>query len=329
MNYIIMPFLKYVRAIAVCSIATAAALTHTSSYSAEARKEPTVVKIATIESLEQIPISQHEQTLYLIDLDDTLLDFPYMVGSKTWRRYISEAQKIDTRKNWHDVFTYFLNRNYPVTTVEPITSQFVKSLQANGHIVCGLTARERNRWYDKELAGIDELTTNQLKSLDIIFDSEKLEKSYPYLTLESEYYGGTFFADIEPKGSYVLKLFEHASPLPKKVIFIDDKTSQVESVARALENLGIEYECYHYTRTDQKATMFDPLISNIQLYYFCKSDGQEILSDQEAARIGASEPEKDADYYLSAALELYLTRTLQGYFGNNHPSQGHSQRLQM
>jgi hypothetical protein len=48
---------------------------------------------------------------------------------------------------------------------------------------------------------------------------------------------------------------------------------------------------------------FNPLIANIQLYYFWMSDGKTVLTDEQAESIAKSEPEKDADFYLQAVIE--------------------------
>jgi hypothetical protein len=257
--------------------------------------------IFTIESLEQLPKSQPAKTIYFFDLDDTIFDSPYMLGSKAWRKYIQEATKNES-ENWHDIFTLFVAKNHPVSTVEAKTKQIVQDLQSNGFAVFGLTARERNIWYDMPMNGVDLLTVKQLASVGIQFDNCSI-KSLTHLKNNAEYFQGIFFADIEPKGEYIFKLFKSAPQLPEKVIFIDDKLSQVESVASALNQLGIAYECYWYKITDQKAQKFNPLIANIQLYNLWISANKKILSDEEAALIAKQHPEKDSNYYLHELLK--------------------------
>lgn len=261
------------------------------------------VHIIKIESLNQIASAESTQAIYFIDLDDTLFDFPYMLGSKAWRKYMTSATKDDLTENWHDLFSLFIVRNHPLETVETVTKHFILNLQATGNVVFGLTARERERWYDTPMDGIDRLTVSQLESVGINFNDECLVKAYPWLTNSPEYYEGVFFADLEPKGDYLLKLFKDAPELPKKVIFIDDKLSQVESVAAALSQLGIDHECYWYVATDEKACKFDPLIANIQLYYFWMSGGERIISDEEAATIAKQYPERSAECYLQSLLK--------------------------
>ena len=117
--------------------------------SAPALAENPVSNVCKIESLSQISTDQPAKTLFLFDIDDTLLDSFSMLGSKAWRRYIVEAtKKIDADENWHDIFSYALAQKHPLKAVEEMTSSFVSKLQENGHVVCGLTSRERKLWYD-------------------------------------------------------------------------------------------------------------------------------------------------------------------------------------
>lgn len=254
--------------------------------------------ITKIDSLQQIASSQPAQTMYLFDIDDTLIDSPYMFGSGAWRRYIAAATKADITANWHDIFSLFFAQRHPLQTVETITGQFIRDLQEQGHGVFGLTSRERAKWYKTPVNNVDDLTVKQLESVGIDFNSEFLNARYSYLANDSEYFKGIFFADLASKGEYLLKVFHNASQLPEKIVFVDDKLSQVESVAAALEQLGIQYECYWYTAADKKNKGFDPLIANIQLYYFWTSGGENVISDEEACAIAEQCPEKKAEHYL-------------------------------
>lgn len=258
-----------------------------------------------IQSLSQVSNNHPPRTLFLFDIDDTIFDSSSMLGSKVWRRYIVEAtKKIDTSENWHDIFSYAIAQKHPLNAVEEITSSFVKDLQNKGFVVCGFTSRERKFWYDMPQEGVDVLTVKQLSSVDVNFNNGSVESLYPDLARDSEYFNGVFFANMETKGDYLLHLFKTSSLFPKKVVFIDDKLSQVESVANALAELGIPHESYLYSATEKRGKMFNPLIANIQLYYFYESNGENALSDEEAKLIAISNPEKDADYYLSAAIDI-------------------------
>ena len=256
--------------------------------------------IVKIESLSEISDDQPPQTVFFFNLTNTLFDSPYMLGSRAWRKYIAKATQNDSTCNWHDFFTLFVAKNLPIVTIEEITSPFLEKLQMKGYGVFGLTGRERNKWYDTPASNIDLLTVSQMKSIGIDFTNNLTEKSKS-LTTVPEYYEGIFFADIEPKGEYLRKLFKNAAHYPAKVIFVDDKQKEAESMATVLSELGIDHECYWYTATEKNAGMFDPLITNIQLYYLWTR--KEVLSDAEAAALAKENPGKTAEYYLQALLE--------------------------
>lgn len=263
-------------------------------------------KVIKITSLNEIEKSQPAGTLYLFDIDDTLLDSAYMLGSKMWRKHIQEHTKRDQDVNWHDTLSLFVNRHYPFTVVEPITSQLIEDLKLNGHVVIALTARQRTAWYSTGVLGIDELTVDQLTKAGITFDTQFILSQYPFLKDVPEYFEGILFSEAEAKGGYLVSLFKEMSELPKKVVFVDDKEKQAASVCEAMETLGIPCESYWYTASDIKAKEFNALIANIQLYYLWISDGKEILSDEEALAIAAAEnsSEKTALYYLDQVIEL-------------------------
>lgn len=274
---------------------------------APVEKSPKIIKI---DSFSQIDRDQPKDTIYFIDLSDTLIDSAGMLGSKSWRKYITEATSYDKTANWHDIFTLFVAKNYPHKTVESTTSQFVKTLQAKGYPVFGLTGRERNVWYNTPETGIDVFTIKQLETIGIKLNSSSLDQSFSYLIKNPSYYEGVFFADVEPKGEYLYNLFKNAPQLPKKVIFIDAKLSQVESASSALSKLGIPHEIYLFTATDSKVGKFSPLLANIQLYYLWTSAGNKVLSDEEAESIAKQFPERDSSYYLQAVLENAKSKLL-------------------
>jgi Protein of unknown function (DUF2608) len=269
-----------------------------SNASSIAASEVTYTKI---NSMSEISTSFPNDTIIFFDIDDTLFDSPYMLGSKAWRRYIVQETK-NSDQNWHDIFTLFLSRVLKVMTIEPATNQLIENLQKKGYGVCALTSRERNMWYNTPIPSIDLLTIKQLESANIRFDSEAFTNKYRELAKDSEYFGGVFFANTDLKGDYLRRILTNV-PHPKKIVFIDDKLSQVESVASTLSKLGIDHNCYWYCATDDKSSKFNPLIANIQLYYLLISNGCQVISDQEAEIIAKKQPEKDAASYFEAILE--------------------------
>lgn len=245
-------------------------------------REDSALSLIKLDTIHNLPLSHPEGTLFLFDVDDTLTDSPHMIGSRAWRRYLQRM----TTPYWYENLTLFVITNIPAAPVETATPDIIKELQDKGHVVCGFTARARGSWFDIPGQQIDRLTLSQLATAGIFLDADSFQKTYPSLVGIPEYYEGIFFADSETKGEYLTKLLEvlsSTSQLPRKIVFIDDKRQQVESVAVTLKEWDIDHECYWYCATDEKANRFNPAISNIQLYHLWYSQGITILSDQEAA----------------------------------------------
>lgn len=259
--------------------------------------------ILQINSLSEVSKDQPTGTVYFLDIDDTVIDYPYMLGSKAWRAYIIKMTKrYKNPGSQHDAFTLFLAENHAVKTVEPITKAWVEGLYAKGYAVYGLTARERNVWYYTPRKGVDELTISQLAHVKIDFDKNKESTLHSHFTKISEYYKGVFFCNLDSKGDYLKKIFRKIKLYPKKVVFVDDNREHVERVAKVLSELKIEHECYWYCALDEKNNTFDPAIANIQFYYF-RLFHNAILSDEEAEQLIKLHPEKDPYYYLNAVQE--------------------------
>lgn len=259
-------------------------------------------EVVKIKSLDEMSLSS--SALVLFDIDDTLIDSSTMLGSKAWRNYIREATKDDDSVNWHDLISLFIAQNHPYETVEPHADQKVAEFQNAGHIVCGFTSRERNRWYDMPYPNIDLLTWQQLNAVNIQFSHESLLNAFPQLADVPQYNRGSFFADIEPKGKFLHHMIKTTAVVPRMIVFVDDKLAQVESVEATLTEFGIDHVCYWYCAIEEKAKQFNPLIANIELYYLLLSQGNEYLSDSDAKTISQLHPEKDNNYYLEASKKL-------------------------
>lgn len=259
------------------------------------------VVLHRIESLAEVEDAHEPGTLFFFDIDDTLIDSATCLGSKEWRRYIKKTAKDSKGVNWHDVLSLYLARNYPIALVEEETARFVRDLQNRGFAVFGLTARERQKWYDTHVPGVDVMTVSQLQSVGIQLDGHP---SFSPILDAPEYYQGIFFVDLDFKGDYVKRLFSYGKALPAKVVFFDDKLKHVESVADALKTLGLSGVCYWYAATDKKDREFDPLIANIQLYYFMLSGEERVLSNEEASLLSEDEPDMTAEEYLKKILEM-------------------------
>lgn len=256
--------------------------------------------ITKVESLNEISTDYPEKTIIFFNITDTLINSSQMLGSKGWRKFVKNVAP-----EVHDKLTLFLAYQVPVVSAEPITSRFIKELEAKGYAVCGLTGRERNIWYNTPAEAIDILTINQLASVGIYFDVETFEATYPTLASDFEYYEGVFFANTEAKGDYLRKILHtiaQTSEMPTKIICIDDKLSQIESLVSVLKEFDVDYQGYWYCGTDEKAKKFHPMVTNIQLEKLLFQD--LIITDEEAELIVQSMSEVNAALYFKDLISL-------------------------
>jgi Protein of unknown function (DUF2608) len=254
-----------------------------------------MAEIREIDRIDDLILEADPQTFVFIDIDETLIESPIMLGGKAWRRYVREVTaKIRTPEEVdqiHDKLTLFIANRVPYVPVEHKAPASLQALQEKNKSVFCLTARGREHWYD--LPGVDgeELGVAHLKQAGFDFGSFVGEGS-PLLSHPS-YARGVFFAyPIEDKGELMLELFSKTDFRPSKVVFADDKMSHVKAVQKALDTLGIPSVCFYYAVIDKRRP-FDPLTAYIQLEKLVFEG--KVLSDQEAVRLMGDYMDKNPD----------------------------------
>lgn len=255
-----------------------------------------MAEIREIDRMDELLLEVDPKTFVFLDIDETLIESPIMLGGKAWRGYVRHAlAKIRTPEEVeqiHDKLTLFIANLVPYVPIENNAPACMKALQEKNRSIFCLTARGREHWYD--LSGVDgeELGVTHLKQAGFDFSSFDKCANSPLFSHPS-YARGIFFAyPIEDKGELILELFSRTDFRPSKVIFADDKMSHVKAVQRALDTLGIPSVCFHYSLID-KYRPFDPLTAYIQLekLFFEK----RVLSDLDAAALKGDYMDKNPD----------------------------------
>ena len=90
---------------------------------------PATASVVKITSLNELPLTHSEGSVVFFDIDDTLLDFPCMLGSKAWRK-----EMFQVAPDQHDRIVLFITKHIPATSVEPMTTQLIKELQGKVNI---------------------------------------------------------------------------------------------------------------------------------------------------------------------------------------------------
>lgn len=145
--------------------------------------------------------------------------------------------------------------------VTPNTAQVFNQIRAKGYKVLGLTALITGSV--GVIPSMESWRAEQLERLGIVFDKSfvnaKSGSLDPYITGISDYYSksqrasfptaynGIIFTTFIPKGEALNAYLQFAKLKPKKIIFIDDRLANLESVQEYCQKYGIEYIGFEYT----------------------------------------------------------------------------------
>lgn len=231
-----------------------------------------IVEIQDINKI--LPAIEAQNTLVLIDMDDTLTDSTIMLGTGTWRKSLRDPNSkhtetlkkldlLERKEELHDWMTHFVATKVPVKPVENDFPRIVKELQEESVPVFVFTARGKKKWYSTEIQGIDTLTDTQLQQAGYSFQDSILPSEWQ--NLDPAIYGnGVLYTSPIKKGVFLKNLLESTGYRPAKIVFIDDKRDQLESVEKAAEELGIPYIGFWYTRADKEHQNFNENITMVQ-----------------------------------------------------------------
>lgn len=241
-----------------------------------------------------------KDALYLFDIDDTLIDNPFSLGSPPWRNWVkSKLPNYDINFVLYDALTLFIAKNAPYKTVEPSTANLIADLQNQGHAVFAFTARGRSQWYTTDIEGVDRFTDEQLHHAGIDFKATLIPEELQ--SLETTYFcDGVIYAQHIAKGDLLKHLFKDLKYYPSLVIFVDDKLEQVQSVEAAVKGAGIPFIGFWYRRSEFDRKNFNPMIANIQLESLLLQG--EIIDDDAALEL-AKTKQSDPHTYFKEILE--------------------------
>jgi len=235
-------------------------------------------EIVELKHFNEIASYATPETLVITDIDDTILVPPQMLGSDEWfahrmkkhregglpshsalERTVSEAQAVREISE--------------MKLVESGTDKIIQSLQKKGLCVMGLTVQG---------SAVSRRTNNQLKFNNIDLTVNSLSKEDQYFPLGGQtmlYRNNILFTTGVSKGEALFTLLDKIKVMPKRIIFIDDKTSNVEEVEKWAKKRNVQYIGLRYSFSDQNKASFRPDIAEVQ---FNQSTFTHLLSDDEA-----------------------------------------------
>lgn len=259
-------------------------------------------RIVEITSMNEIVPEINQDTLVLMDLDDTCITTVYMMGSSPWWDHFTkklQSAQFDTRTTYNVLFPLIgkIIQSIPIKPVEDTTPPFIRSLQEQHIVVLGLTGRIKEAPYDANFA---YTTHHQLQKIGIDFNMTQMPPGLNEQNPPKTYACGIIFTDHKLKGPVLKKFLEDIHYRPAKVIMVEDMIAHLESVEKAMNELGIPFTGFRYGRQDSYNSSFDPMIANLQLKAlltqgYIPTDDQAALWKSEMLK---QKPYLSPDFYL-------------------------------
>lgn len=245
-------------------------------------------KVVEITKMAAIKGAVQPGTVLVLDIDNTLVEASQMYGSDQWFEYlvtsgIADGKQLGLPEN--EVKARAVKRAIEiwqpvqkVTTVQPVekeTASIIESFQKQGFCTMGLTARPLE---------IEEATQRHLRSVGVSLTAgckmPELIKGFEGKSDVGWYNGVLFVGPGNDKGEALVRFLKSNDIESKRIVFVDDKTRNTDSVERACIKYSLDCVNFRYGAADHRVKRFDPKIAEVQGQLFGK-----ILSDEEAARI--------------------------------------------
>jgi len=197
-------------------------------------------------------------TLVLFDIDNTLVSPKGVVGTDQWFSYLLQ-QKMNEGHEVNKALDIILPFYRTVQNVvsehlaEPIIPDLLNYLRDHAISTLALTARGY---------GISDRTIEQLEEAGVPlpfteFVDKPLDLMFNSLV---SYKQGIIFCEggRNDKGQVLFSIMDMVGFKPKKIIFVDDKYSNLLSLEKACVERDIPFVGIRYSRFDNKVTVLDP-----------------------------------------------------------------------
>lgn len=220
-----------------------------------------------------------ENTLYVFDLDNTLIEAAQHLGSDQWvvhqlNHLTKQGISLDDALNqvlprWVEV-----QHRTMMQLVDPMIPDLLHQLHEKQVPVIALTQR---------FPEIAERTLQQLMPLQIdLSKTAHFEGSMVFEELgRTEYREGIIFLGRGiDKGTALLAYLQKLHAMPSRIVVIDDKLKHLQNIAHSIEPLGIDFVGIRFGGADEKVMGFNPKIAEVQWEHFYR-----ILSDEQALHL--------------------------------------------
>jgi len=206
------------------------------------------------------------QTLVIFDVDMVLVqpsDPAFQMSNM--KRFGSICKRImhELPEDKHMLFFSLMTTSSELVLLDPSIPQFLEKLKQKGVPVMALTANLTGEF--AKIQSMEKWRIDTLRQLGIDFTSTApYQEALVFQDLAlyrgnySTYLNGILFVNgiVVSKGEALLAFLAKTNLSFNKVIFVDDREENVQSVAEALQNFvsPIEYQGIHFTGAQQMPT---------------------------------------------------------------------------
>ena len=217
-----------------------------------------------------------QDTLVVFDIDNTLIRQDSLIGTHQWGDHIRESAikkgiSPDKAAEMQHAAFASVQPYVQVVKVENDIDVILKHLQKNRISYFALTAR---------VPELKNVTYNQLQSLKLFF-----EKSFPEqknkAAIKDYFYKGLIFSGATPKGELLKTILQNSQRQYKKVIFVDDRKYNLDSIESSLKDDPIELITLRYGGADLHVRSFNPDLANLIYSVFVET---KVLINESQAR---------------------------------------------
>lgn len=242
---------------------------------------PVVGAIHETSQFEEILTHVDENTLVLLDIDDTILIAPQMLGTDAWLNHqIRERTKdgVDPAEAFTKSLLEWQAIRYitEMELVEPDTGDIIRQLQAKGGHVIGITMQG---------VALADRTSHHLHIHHIDLSKNAISEEPHCFKLGRRnlfYLDGILYTQGTSKANGLFTLCDKMGYVPKRIVLIDDRESHVQDVEQAAEKRGIEFIGLRYAFSDARKNAFCPHVAHVQYKH---STFHRLLTDEEARKI--------------------------------------------
>ena len=219
-----------------------------------------------------------DETLLILDIDDTLLVPEQMLGCDEWfqcrwnhhqKEGLSKSDALEkSLAEWEAV-----RHLTKMEIVEPGIEKIISNLQKKNCRMMGLTTQG---------LALATRTSQQLNEKHINLTVTAPTKHDHYFLLKEHgvlFRNGILFTSGRHKGAALFQLLDQMDYHPKRIVFINDKASHLTEIKEVAQTKSVEFIGLRYAYSDARKKKFSPAVAE---YQFSHSSLSRLLSDAQA-----------------------------------------------